>query len=281
MIINHNISAVNAHRILKFSDWEADISLQKLASGMKINRSSDDASGLAISEKMRAQVMGLRQAEQNTEGGISFVQTADGYLNQAANLLQRVRVLALQAANGIYTNEDRQLMQLEVSQLIDEVDRIASQAEFNRLNLLQGDLARGSQTSSLWFHMGPNMHQRERIYVGTMTADALRLRDISGQVVSISNMSKANHLIGLLDEGLTTLMKQRAYLGAYSDRFESAARELMNAYENAQAAESRIRDVDMAEEMTEFMKKKILSQSGTAMLAQANMKPDLILRLLG
>ena len=280
MIINHNLSAVNAHRTLKFNGWELDKSLQKLSSGMRINRSSDDASGLAVSEKMRTQVRGLRQAERNTEDGISFVQTADGYLDQSANLLQRVRVLAVQAANGIYSQEDRQLMQVEISQLIDEVDRVASQAEFNNLRLLQGDYARSSRTASMWFHMGPNMHQRERVYVGTMTAFALRLRDTAGQVSSISTVSKANDAIGLVDEGLGILMKQRADLGAYSNRLESTAKGLMNAYENVQAAESRIRDVDMAEEMIEFTKRQLLSQSGTAMLAQANIKQNVILRLL-
>ena len=252
MIINHNLSAINAHRVLKFNQWDVDNSLKKLASGMRINKSSDDASGLAVSEKMRTQVNGLRQAERNTEDGMSLVQTADGYLNQIANLIQRVRVLAIQSANGIYTDEDRQLMQVEVSQLVDEIDRVASQAEFNTLKLFQGGLARQSRIGSMWFHMGPNMHQRERVYIGTMTARALNLRNQQGQVASLSSLSKANDMIGLADDGLQKLMKQRADLGAYSNRFESAAKGLMSAYENVQAAESRIRDVDMAEEMIKF-----------------------------
>ena len=154
MIINHNISAINSHRVLKFNQWEVDKSLSRLSSGLRITRSSDDASGLAVSEKMRSQINGLRQAERNTEDGMSFVQTADGYLDQIANVLQRVRVLAIQAANGIYTGEDRQLMQIEISQLVDEVDRVASQAEFNTLKLFQGDFARESRSASMWIHMG-------------------------------------------------------------------------------------------------------------------------------
>lgn len=279
MIINHNLSAVNAHRVLKFNNMAVDKSMAHLASGERITRASDDASGLAVSEKMRTQVNGLRQAERNTEDGISFVQTADGYLSQSADVMQRIRVLAVQSANGIYTQKDRQLMQVEVSQLIDEVDRIASQAEFNRFTLFQGDFSRSSKMASMWFHMGPNMHQRERVYIGTMTASSFNLKS-NGIAMSVSAVALANDMIGTVDSALERLMKQRADLGAYQNRLESAAKGLMSAYENVQASESRIRDADMAEEMVNFTTQQILVQSGTAMLAQANMKPQGVLQLL-
>lgn len=280
MIINHNMSAINSNRVLKFNDWDVSKSMEKLSSGMRINRAGDDASGLAVSEKMRSQVYGLRQAERNTEDGMSFIQTTEGYLNEITELLQRIRVLSVQSANGIYTSEDRQLIQVEVSQLIDEVDRVASQAEFNTMKLLQGDYARGSKTSSMWFHMGANMHQRERVFIGTMTASALNLKDITGVGASLSTPGKANATIGVMDEALYLVGKQRANLGAYFNRLEHAAKGLMNAYENIQASESRIRDTDMAEEMSLFTKNQILTQSGTAMLAQANAKPQTVLQLL-
>jgi flagellin len=280
MIIKHNMSAINAHKVLKFQNWETDKTLARLASGVRIVKAGDDATGLAVSEKMRTQVQGLRQAERNTEDGMSFVQTTDGYLDQMANILQRVRVLAIQSANGIYTNEDRQLMQVEVSQLVSEVDRMASQAEFNRFKVFQGDFARDSKTGSIWFHMGPNMHQRERVFVNTMSAKALNLRRADGSPVSISTVGLANDAIGYVDNGLRVLMKQRADLGAYYNRLEYTARGLMSAYENVQASESRIRDADMAEEMVSFTTNQILVQSGTAMLAQANTRPQLILNLL-
>lgn len=280
MIIKHNMSAINAHRILKFQDWEMDKTLARLSSGLRIVRAGDDATGLAVSEKMRTQIQGLRQAERNTEDGMSFVQTTDGYLDQMANILQRVRVLSVESANGIYSNEDRQLMQVEVSQLVNEVDRMASQAEFNRFKVFQGDFARSSKTGSMWFHMGPNMHQRERVYIGTMSAGALKLRALDGSPVSISTAGLANDTIGRVDAGLKVLMKQRADLGAYYNRLEYTAKGLMSAYENVQASESRIRDADMAEEMVNFTTSQILVQSGTAMLAQANARPQSILTLL-
>ncbi len=280
MIINHNMSAINSQRVLKFQNWEVSKNMEKLSSGMRINRAGDDASGLAVSEKMRTQVNGLRQAERNAEDGMSMIQTTEGYLQQVAEIVQRVRVLAIQSSNGIYTDEDRQMMQVEVSQLIDEVDRIASQAEFNTMKLLQGDFARGSRTGSMWFQMGPNMHQRERVFIKTMTALALNMRNPDTTLVSLSTASKANEIIGVMDEALYTINKQRANLGAYFNRLEHSSKGLMNAYENIQAAESRIRDADMAEEMTGFTKNQILIQSGTAMLAQANARPQAVLQLL-
>ena len=158
MIINHNMSAVNANRALKFTHWEVNKSMEKLSSGERINKAGDDASGLAVSEKMRTQIQGLRQAERNTEDGMSFVQTAEGYLNQSAQIIQRIRVLSVQASNGVYSPEDRQLIQVEVSALVDEVDRIASQAEFNRFKVLTGEFSRVNSKASMWFHLGANMN---------------------------------------------------------------------------------------------------------------------------
>ena len=280
MIINHNMSAINSHRVLKFQNWNVDKNMEKLSSGMRINRAGDDASGLAVSEKMRTQIMGLRQAERNSEDGMSLIQTAEGYLDHIGSIIRRIRTLSVQSSNGIYTNEDRQMIQVEVSQLIDEVDRVASQAEFNTLKLFQGDFARDSRTASMWFHIGPNMHQRRRVYLKTMTARALAMRLTDGNILSLSTPAKANDVIGIMDEALYIINKQRADLGAYYNRLEYTAKGLMNAYENTQASESRIRDVDMAEEMSDFTKNQILVQSGTAMLAQANIKPQTVLQLL-
>jgi len=280
MIINHNLSAINSHRILKFNNEALSKDMEKLSSGMRINRAGDDASGLAVSEKMRAQIGGLRRAEQNTEDGISFIQTTEGWLQETQELVQRIRVLSVQAANGIYTEEDRQQIQVEVSQLVDEIDRIASQAEFNKMKMLTGSYSRMNPTSSMWFHIGANMHQRERVYIATMTVRALELKRPDGTMVSLSTADLANDAIGTIDDALYKVNKQRANLGAYQNRLEHASKGLMVAYENIQASESRIRDADMAEESVAFTKNQILVQSGTAMMAQANVRPQSVLQLL-
>jgi flagellin len=277
MIINHNMSAIQSHRSLKFTQWDVDKTMRNLSTGQRINQAGDDASGLAVSEKLRTQIRGLRQAERNTEDGISFIQTAEGFLDQSSEIVQRIRTLAIQTANGIYTPEDRQLVQVEVSALVDEIDRIASQAEFNKMKLFEGDFARKSTTASMWFHMGANAKQRERFYIGTMTSKALKM---SRTEVSLSTPGKADEAITKADFALNKIMKQRADMGAYQNRLESTAKGLMGAYENMQASESRIRDADMAEEMVAFTTKQILVQSGTAMLAQANVKSNSVMRLL-
>ncbi|MCX7809708.1 MAG: flagellin [Leptospiraceae bacterium] len=281
MIINHNISAVFSHRTLKFHDYALGKDVEKLSSGLRINRAGDDAAGLAVSEKMRTQILGLRQAERNAEDGISFIQTTEGYLQETQEIIQRIRVLAVQAANGIYTAEDRQQIQVEISQLIDEIDRIASQAEFNKLKMLTGAFARLNPTASMWFHIGPNMHQRERVFINTMTTTGLGLRNPTILTfISISTPDKANSVIGRADEALRRLSKQRADLGAYQNRLEHAAKGLMNAYENIQASESRIRDTDMAEQTISYTRYQILTQAANAMLAQANQRPQMVLQLL-
>lgn len=282
MIINHNMSAINANRTLKMSTWGVSKSMEKLSSGERINRAGDDASGLAVSEKMRTQIMGLRQAERNTEDGMSFVQTAEGYLSQTSGIIQRMRVLAIQSSNGIYSKSDRQLIQVEVSALVDEVDRISSQAEFNRFKVLTGEFSRVNAKSSMWFHFGPNKDQKKRVYISTMTAQAFKFKDGTGKIaISLSTPQGANNAIGVMDNALQTLSKQRADIGAYYNRMEMTAKGLMTAYENIQAAESRIRDADMAEEMVDFVKSQVLVHSGTSMLSQANLQSQSALKLLG
>jgi len=289
MIINHNLSAIYAHKELKFRGWDTQKDIEKLSSGMRINRAGDDASGLAVSEKMRAQIKGLRQAERNTEDGISFIQTTEGYLQEIQDILHRIRELAIQSSNGVYTIEDRMQIQVEVSELIDEIDRIASQGQFNKMNMLTGRFANpvlgGIPLASMWFHIGPNMDQRERVYIGTMNSQGLGLKNPianaeTATFVSISTPGGANATIGYVDKALEKVSKQRADLGAYQNRLEHAARGLMVAFENTQAAESRIRDTDMAEVMVNFTKNQILTQASTAMLAQANTLPQTVLKLL-
>ena len=286
MIINHNLSALFAHRQLKSNDFNVSRSMEKLSSGLRITKAGDDASGLAVSEKMRAQIRGLRQAERNAENAISFIQTAEGYLQESQDILQRLRDLSVQSANGIYTAEDRMQIQVEVSSLIDEIDRVASHAQFNGLNLLTGRYARETGenvvTASMWFHIGANIDQRERAFIGTMTSGALKIRSVtSNEIMSLSTPDGANRSIGVLDGALKKISKQRADLGAYQNRMEYAIKGLSIGAENLQAAESRIRDADMAAEMVNYTKNAILVQSATAMLAQANIKPQSVLQLLG
>jgi len=285
MIINHNMSALNAQRNLKVANEATIKSMEKLASGLRISRAGDDASGLAVSEKMRAQIRGLQQASRNAGDGVSFIQTTEGYLQESSEVLIRIRELAIQAANGIYSAEDRMQIQVEVSQLVDEIDRIASHAQFNGMNMLTGRFANFTglnvPTASMWFHIGANMDQRERVYIGTMTATALGLREFGNDAfISISTPDQANRNIGLLDEALKLVNKQRADLGAYQNRLELAIKGIDVGAENLQASESRIRDLDMASGMVEYTRTQILTQAGTAMLAQANVRGQSVLQLL-
>jgi len=285
MIINHNLSAMFANRSLGVTNGSVEKNMEKLASGLRINRAGDDASGLAVSEKMRSQVRGLNQASKNAANGISFIQSTEGYLQETQDIIQRLRELAVQSSNGIYTSEDRMQIQVEVSQLVDEIDRIASHAQFNGMNVLTGRFAKeGGEnivTGSMWFHIGANMDQRERVYIGTMTAKALGVKSVGDDtVLSLASPDGANRSIGTLDAALKQVNKQRADLGAYQNRLEHAVRGIDIGAENLQAAESRVRDADMASEMVEFTKNQILSQAGNAMLAQANQKTQQVLQLL-
>ncbi len=286
MIINHNMSAMFAQRSLGVTDREVTSNIEKLSSGLRITKAGDDASGLAVSEKMRAQIRGLNQASRNASDGVSFIQTSEGYLQEAQDILHRLRELAIQSSNGIYTDEDRMQIQVEVSQLIDEIDRIASHAQFNGLNMLTGRFAReygqNAVTASMWLHIGANMDQRERVFIGTMTAKGLGVRNVSDDsILTLSSPDSANMSIGIIDEAMKKINKQRADLGAYQNRLENSIKGLDIGAENLQAAESRIRDADMAKEMVEYVKNQILIQAGTAMLAQANTKSQSVLQLMG
>jgi len=285
MIINHNLSAMFADRSLKVTQVFLDKNMEKLSSGLRINRAGDDASGLAVSEKMRSQIRGLNQASTNAQNGISFIQTAEGYLQESEDILQRLRELAIQSSNGIYSDEDRMYIQVEVSQLVDEVDRIASHAQFNGMNLLTGRFGRpvgeNVVTASIWFHIGANMDQREQVFIGTMTTKGLGIRNVGDDTfISLADPDSANRAIGTIDKALKIINKQRADLGAYQNRLEHAVRGLDVGAENMQASESRIRDANMANETVGYTKNMVLTQAGTAMLAQANQRGQSVLQLL-
>jgi flagellin len=285
MIINHNLSAQYADRSLGVTQGSITKNMEKLTSGLRINRAGDDASGLAVSEKFRSQIRGLNQASANAANGISFIQTTEGYLQETQDILHRVRELAVQSANGIYTEDDRMQIQVEVSQLVDEIDRIADHAQFNGLNMLTGRYARqdgdNTVTASMWFHIGANIDQRKQVYIGTMTAGALSVRNPDDQtIIKLDTMDDANRAIGTLDAALKKVSKQRADLGAYQNRLEHTITGLDIGAENFQASESRIRDTDMAKQVVSYTRDQILSQAGTAMLAQANQRTQAALQLL-
>ncbi|MCR4631683.1 MAG: flagellin [Treponema sp.] len=281
MIINHNMSSLYADRVLNISNDNIMKNMEKLSSGERINRAGDDASGLAVSEKMRSQIRGLNQASKNIQNGVSFIQTTEGYLNETTDILQRVRELAVQSANGIYSDEDRMQIQVEVSQLVAEVDRIASVAQFNGMNMLTGRFATEGD-GVMQLQVGANVDQNTRVFIGTMTATALGLKGAQGgdEQITISTPDEANATLATIDQALLNVTKQRADLGAYQNRFEIAAKGINIAAENTQAAESRIRDTDMASQMVDFTKNQILTQAGTAMLAQANSQSQTVLALL-
>lgn len=278
MIINNNISALNANRLLNVNGSSMDKTIEKLSSGQRINRAGDDASGLAVSEKMRSQYRGLQQATRNAQSGISFIQATEGYLNETTNIMQRMRELAIQSANGIYSDSDRALIQVEINQLVSEVDRIASQAEFNKMNMLTGRFASDGQTP-VTFHIGANMDQRISVNINAMTAANLQ---VGGDTpVSISSVETANQALGRIDEGIQMVVAQRAELGAVQNRMESMVKSLMIATENTIASESIIRDADIASQMVAYTREQILQQTGAAMLANANMKNQSVLRIIG
>jgi flagellin len=283
------MSASHANRLSGMRNEALNKNIETLSSGMKINKGSDDASGLAVSEKLRAQVKGLNQAEKNIGNAVSFIQTTEGYLNETQDILHRIRELSVQSANGIYTQEDRMQIQVEVSQLVDEVNRIASHAQFNGMAILDGSLANpasgGNPSSDMFFQVGANVDQREQVFIATMTAEALQLQNVQGagsdSVISLSSANNANMAIETIDNALKHISSQRANLGAYQNRFEMASNGVSIAAENMTAAESRIRDADMATEMVDFVKNQILMQAGNSMLAQANVRSQSALQLLG
>ena len=279
MRINHNMSAVFASRHLSEVGNRLDRTIERLSSGQQINRAGDDATGLAVSEKMRTQIRGLVQAERNAQNGLSFIQVAEGSYQQLNEIMQRIRVLAVQSANGIYSRDDRMQIQVEVSQLVDEIDRIATSAEFNRMKMLRGEYAKNSRAGSMFFHVGANQDQRIRVYIATVGSKAFNLVNEGNNKRTISTVAGANAMIGYADSAIDRLNRQRADLGAYYNRLENTVKALAITYENMMSADSRIRDADMAVEMVEFTKDQILVRTSAAMLAQANTKPQLIMKL--
>jgi len=272
MRINHNITALNAYRQLSINNTGVQKSLEKLSSGMRINRAGDDAAGLAISEKMRGQIRGLAMASKNAQDAISLIQTAEGALNETHAILQRMRELAVQAANDTNNDEDdRNALQQELEQLLAEIDRIANDTEFNTKKLLDGTLA----TTGLVFHIGANEDQSITLTINDMSASSLSVSELS-----IGTQASADAAITTISNAIKKVSDERAKLGAYQNRLEHTINNLEVAAENLTAAESRIRDVDMAKEMMEFTKQTILQQAATAMLAQANQLPQAVLQLL-
>ncbi len=275
MIINTNIAALNSYNRLSSTNNNMQKSLERLSSGKRINKAADDAAGLAISEKMKAQIRGLAQAQRNAQDGISLIQTAEGALKETHAILQKMRELAVQSANDTNTDDDRAELQKEVSQLIEELNRIAQNTEFNTMALLDGTRSSSGGTA-LVFHIGANANQTMEVTIENMSASGLSVQD-----VDISSHSGANQAIGTVDSAIGLVSSERSKLGAIQNRLEHTINNLGAAEENLTAANSRIEDIDMAKEMMEFTKSQILSQAGTAMLAQANMMPQGVLQLLG
>ncbi len=276
MIINHNISAMNSYRNLAFNDTNMSKTMEKLSSGFRINRAADDAAGLAISEKMRSQITGLDQAIRNAQDGISLIQTAEGALTEVHSMLNRMDELAVQAANDTNTSSDRSALNDEFSALISEIDRISQQTEFNKKTLLDGTFAAGSSSTDLVFHIAANSGQTISVNVENMGASAIGL-----SASDITSQTGAEAAITAVQTAIENVSDQRNSLGAVQNRLEHTVNNLSVTMENLQAAESRVRDADMAAEMMKFTKQQILTQAGTAMLAQANAKPQSVLQLLG
>lgn len=270
MIINHNMNALNAHRNMTGNTAAAGKAMEKLSSGLRINRAGDDAAGLAISEKMRGQIRGLDQASRNSQDGISLIQTAEGALNETHNILQRMRELSVQGANDTNVAEDRTAIETELNQLSSEIDRISSQTQFNKQNIL-------ANTSNVNIQVGANSDQKITISLKTMSTTGL---GITAGSLKVTDTAAANTLTVVLDKAIEKVSTHRAGLGALQNRLEHTISNLNNTSENLTAAESRVRDVDMAKEMMNFSKNNILQQASQAMLAQANQQPQNVLQLL-
>ncbi|HLS53174.1 MAG TPA: flagellin Hag [Tissierellaceae bacterium] len=286
MRINQNISAMNTYSRLTAANASKSKSLEKLSSGLRINRAGDDAAGLAISEKMRGQVGGLKQAVRNAQDGISLIQTAEGALTETHSMLQRMRELAVQAANETNTGEDIQQIQDEFNQLAVEITRVATDTQFNTKAVfggvvdgeVVGDVSDDAK-AEFTFQIGANDNQTMKIEIGRMDAIALAVgEEAEGELTAIDVTGE--NILSIIDEAIDKVSSQRASLGAAQNRLEHTINNLTTTAENLSAAESRIRDVDMAEEMMEFTKNNILSQAATAMLAQANQMPMSVLQLL-
>ena len=280
MVINFNQAAAFSSRMEGINTSNVLKTSKELSSGMKINSAADDASGLAVSEKMRSQIRGLNQASRNVMNGVSMLQTAEGYMQSTTDILQRIRELAVQSANGIYSDEDRAMLQTEVEQLVSEVDRISQTAEFNGMTLLSGRFAE----DGIKLQVGANTDQNFTVKLGNMSATALGLKgagqDGTEQSISLSDPESANMALATVDEALKTVNKNRADIGASMNRMEMAQKGINIASENIAASESRIRDADMAKTITEHVKNQILQQSSVSLLSQANTNSQNVLALL-
>ena len=273
MIINHNLNALNAHRQMGINNANSGKAMEKLSSGLRINRAGDDAAGLAISEKMRGQIRGLDQASRNAQDGISMIQTAEGALNETHSILQRMRELAVQSASDTNTDDDRAEIQLEIADLIEEIDRIATTTQFNSQNLLD---TTGGTTGAFTFQIGSNEDQTITVTFADMQSSALGV-----DAIDVSTGATAGTAaITTIDTAIKKVSDERAQMGAKQNRLEHTINNLGTSSENLTAAESRIRDVDMAKEMMNFSKNNILNQAAQAMLAQANQQPQNVLQLL-
>lgn len=273
MIINHNINAMVAYRNMAWHNNMVGRAMERLSSGLRINRAADDAAGLAISEKMRAQIRGLQQASRNTQDGISLIQTAEGALNETHSILQRMRELAVQAANDTNAKEDRDALQQEFTELIKEINRIGNDTEFNTKKLLNGD---SGNSSKVTLQIGANKGQNYLIDIKDMRAEALNI----DENLDISNHENASSAIKILDGAINSVSSQRASLGASQNVLEHRINYLENTAENLIASESRIRDADMAKEMMNLARHSILQQVAQAMLIQANQQSKSIIELL-
>ena len=271
MIINHNMNALNAHRSMSANTAAAGKSMEKLSSGLRINRAGDDAAGLSISEKMRGQIRGLEQASRNSQDGISMLQTAEGALNETHNILQRMRELAVQASNDTNVSTDREAIKEELTALTQEIDRISEQTEFNTQKMFN------AATTAVSFQVGANKGQQISVTFCSMSTGAL---GVSIGSITVSSATFATGAICTINDAITKVSKERSKLGAVQNRLEHTIANLNNASENLTAAESRVRDVDMAKEMMNFSKNNILQQAAQAMLAQANQQPQGVLQLL-
>ena len=280
MIVNFNQSAAFASRIANINDMNVQNTMNALASGKRINSAKDDASGLAVSTKMKSMIKGLNQASRNIADGSSMLNVASGYLQETTDILQRIRELAVQSSNGIYSDEQRSMIQIEVSQLVSEIDRIASSATFNGLQLFTGRFANGNESITL--HIGSQTDQQISFNLEAAASESFGLKNVqgSGESLSISSPDEANMAIATVDEALLRVSKQQALIGANQNRMEVAKKGIDIAAENMAAANSRIEDTDMAEKIVELSKNQILSQSSLAMMAQSNSKNQNVLALL-
>ena len=276
MVVQHNMQAMNANRQLGVTTESQKKVTEKLSSGYKVNRAADDAAGLTISEKMRSQIRGLTQASSNAQDGISCVQTAEGALGEVHSMLQRMNELAVKAANGTNTSADRLAIQKEVSALSAEISRVAQSTQFNTLNLLNGSFSAGKT-----LQVGTANVDAQRITIKISAMDASTLGVKAGTQVNLGTQEDAQKAITAITQAIARVSAQRSDLGAVQNRLEHTIANLDNVVENTTAAESQIRDTDMAKTMVEYTKNNILAQAGTSMLAQANQSTQNVLSLLG